>query len=229
MSGKRAESKRRKAVARAKELQGPPRVAVFLGETKAGQALIEASGDEEMRLREAVIAAYREAEELAKSLDVDARRGSTAKIRKRADNPQAWDQVAAAYEKAEIARRKLDEYCSRERERPDRVALDLLDHALAAVHCDPRLDDAPRVLDFVTAIRNVVMAAQPGMTLKEMLQPFHINGGGRPPKVDPARIRKTRRNLESSDVPAPARQTAQQHGVSTRTVRRVAPKKSSTE
>lgn len=221
MSGKREANKRRKAAARARELQGPPRVAMFLGETKAGQALIGASNSEHMRLVGAAANAHKEAHDLAKLLGVDARQGSRAPVKKRSDNPEAWDAVVAAFHRADAAVAAVDEL----RNRPDAVALDILNRAIAAVHCDKRLRAAPRVFDFVTCIRNVVMAAQPGMTLAEMLQPFYIKGGGRPPKTNANSIRNTRRWAEEEGHSSPVAETARRHGVSRRTVARHAPRK----
>lgn len=224
MSGKRKESERRKAAARAKDLQEPPRVGVVLEETNAGKALIKASNDEEMRLVQAAAQAHIEANDLAERLDVDARQGARARVKKRSDNPEAWDAVVAAFDKAADADAARDDFRNKSQSSPDAVALDILNRAIAGAHCDPRLADAPRVLDFATCIRNVVMAAQPGMTLSEMLQPFYIKGGGRPQKADTGKIRNTRRWAEEDGHQSPVAETARRHGVSRRTVARHAPK-----
>lgn len=224
-AGKREAAKRAKEAARREELQAPPRVAVFAGETKVGKALIGESNRELLALTKAHHLALANAEQLARRLGVDARPGSRAKITKRRDDPAAWDAVARAFAEADSARSSLEKFRAGERSRPDAVALEILNRAIEAAHLQIDAKAAPRVFDFVTALRNVVMAAQPGMSLNEMLAPFHVKGGGRPPKADASRIRNWRRWAEEEGLRDPVAETAYRTGVSRRTVARLAPKK----
>lgn len=121
----------------------------------------------------------------------------------------------------------LQKAISEQNANPDVIAARLIEDALETVHLDPRVHrDAPWLGHFAMLLRELLADHVPGMTLVEMLAPLQKalsqHGGGRPRKVDPAAVARTRRHLDAAWHPAPTQETARRLGTTDRNIRKIA-------